>query len=342
MRYKIYEKKNENNSKFLADGFSCGEITYAAAGYDLALMPGYRHYFTVTGGECVCVLGGDSTEKICQGEKRSFAGTEAVKLMGSFNGYYVTLQEDYGIEFSLDQLTGDRTDIKVDGSASAAGVYCADGYAVVAWDESTVMLEPGAQAVFYGDPGELSGIGVMGEGNTVVFTVCAGSDSKECTGTDSDDEDVKKEDDPEKGHKEQDGSFSLQDLGYALLISLTNFRAARYITSFRKRNWLDDELFRAIRSITSKHISAVLWVILFIAECAAVGHTFGFANLVIAGIATAVADIVVIMPVIFALKLPKPIKDHIKAVSEMTEEEKLIQDRRDHEVMHKKRALKRY
>lgn len=301
---------------------------------ELSRMPDYDQVLMVLEGDVVLAYEGQRVSRLKELEQDRFDGAFYTKVFGRAVCYNLTVRKGnagYLDVLKPEQQRQEPEQESAEGYRQVCQVfYCRQGYSVVTFAEETCMIKAGQQLVISYPAGEKLSLGIMGEGVLIraqIFYDPAGTNAEEQEGADK-----------------QPGKIkgTLEDFKECMKLSLTNFRGSRFIFSYLKTVWYDESLQAGIRKVERFYLPMVLWFA-GIAVFGFWGSTVWsplyvlYTLLIWTGLV-----LFVLSPLMYFLAVPKPVKNHIKRISEMTEHEKAVQRQEQEANPVAERILKKY
>lgn len=330
---------------------------------ELTRMPDYDQVLLVLEGDVVLAYEGQRVSRLKELEQDRFDGAFYTKVFGRAGCYNLAVRK--GNTGYLDVLKPEQERQEPEQETSGIhewvcqAFYCREGYGVVTFAEETCMVKEGQQLVISYPADEKLSLGIMGEGilirGQIFYDTAAGKAEEQhiSQGQAGAADPVNPESErmfKEAFCEEQSGSDSrfeetkgtLEDFKECMKLSLTNFRGSRFIFSYLKTVWYDESLKAGIRKVERFYLPMVLWF----AGIAAFGlwgstvwqplHVL-YILLIWTGLV-----LFVLSPLMYFLAVPKPVKAHIKGVSEMTERERAVQRQEQEANPMAERILKKY
>lgn len=300
---------------------------------ELAGMPDYDQILMVLEGDAVLVYEGQRVARLRELEQDRFDGSFYTKVFGRAGCCNLTVKKGNAGYLDVLQLEQERQEPEQEFPEGYEQVcqafYCREGYGVVTFADETCMVRAGQQLVVSYPADEKPSFGVMGEGVLIRAQIfynvgnipLAVLTDRRCQET-------------KKG--------TLEDFKECMKLSLTNFRGSRFIFSYLKTVWYDESLQAGIRKVERFYLPMVLWFA-GIAVFGFWGSTVWpplyvlYTLLIWTGLV-----LFVLSPLMYFLAVPKPVKNHIKRISEMTEHEKAVQRQEQEANPMAERILKKY
>ncbi len=277
-------------------------------------LPDFDRILMVLDGEVVLAHGQERSVSLKQFEQDAFDGAIKTKCFGSLKkDYNLIMRKGCKGRMELVEPVSDAKAMTLtrreiapaeDGGESVSyGVFCVEGYAVVNAGGKTTMVKPDEQFIMHLAPTEETGISIMGEGKCIFTEVIYASDE------------LVVEEIPDAK-----ASFADYKAALKLFLSANRWNQVRKKTVGSKY-WLDPPLHKALRKLQKYYVTFIAWVILI---------ALGFATALIGASVEAIAGIIigltvihlfVVAPLIYMIRLPKPINAHIKRVEDLNKAE---------------------
>lgn len=285
-------------------------------------LPDYDRVLLVLEGEVVLAHEGQRVARLKEMEQDRFDGNCSTKSFGVCRHYNLMVRKGSAGYLDVLELTEESA---VPGREEAEGLskscqafYCASGYGVVTFAGNSCMVKEGEQLVIRHDAAEPVSVSVMGEGTLVRAQVFY-------------DERIlaRQEISAEKA--------TFADFAACMKLSLTNFRGSRFLFPALKDIWYDEDLQDGIQKIERFYIPMFLWI----AGVTGLGF-YSASKWEPFAVAFALAGwtllmLLVVSPLLYFLVVPKPVKAHIKNLTELTEYEQGVRQREQEEnpMVHK-------
>lgn len=333
---------------------SLAEITQEES--EFIKLPDYDRTLMVLEGEAVLMYGQERVVRLKKMEQDHFDGDLPAKCFGNMQSCNLTVRKGNAGFLEILEPEKQRQVLKVDFSGAYERVcqvfYCCEGYGIVTFADQACMVRQGELLVISCNASEQADTGIMGEGTLMRAQISYGEidtgagtedrteNKREGQGANicqnSESIDCRKED----GNAKQKGTF--EDFKECMKLSLTNFRGSRFLFPRLKQIWYDESLKAGIRKIERFYFPMVLWF-LGIAVFGLWGSTIWepLHVLCVLLIWTGLV-LLVLSPLMYFLAVPKPVKAHIKRVSDMTEYERNVQKKEQEANPVADRILKKY
>lgn len=360
MYYKLYKKENfpaENQGRetirklaaFPENAFEQQDIIWKIAileftqeETDLTKEPDCDCTLLILKGEAILAYQSQRAARLKELDQDRFDGAAFVKCFGKAQGCYLAVQKGNKGFLDVLQLESERQDIKSKmqegyGTQDQA-FYCLDGYGIVIFGDRTCIIKPGELLVISCKAAESFDLGVMGEGRLIRAQILH---DREGEGKGEEQELPAKGETP-PSQKEEKQKGTLEDFKECMKLSLTNFRGSRFLFPYLKQIWYDESLKAGIRKIERFYLPVLLWF----AGIAGFGMYGGayreplqvlYMLLIWTGLV-----LFLLSPLMYFVAVPKPVKAHIKRLSEMTEHEKSLRQKEQEENPMADRILKKY
>ncbi len=289
-------------------------------------LPDYDRVLMVLEGEAVLVHGEERTVKLAAMEQDSFGGEVKTKCFGKLKDYNLMVRK--GCSGSLQVLDAENASMPVpqrerdENTHCSYGFYCVSGYAVITGGGSSHMVKEGQQLVLDFMPDEHIKMSFMGEGQTIFAEITYVKESYAA------------EEIPEE-------KAGVGDFAAAFKLSLTRNKWSQAVKK-NKNVWYDEALQKALKKLDRTYITLILWVAGVLAAIIFGAGRMSEVTVVALAVVWTVLVFLLIIPVIYMLVLPKPIRAHIKDVDKLTEYEKRIylQELDENEMLDK--VLRKY
>lgn len=187
------------------------------------------------------------------------------------------------------------------------GIYVDSGYAVVLLGDEKILMDEEHQLIVTSEMLKHKKLEVLGEGQIIKATVLYLDGEKEEI------EDLRKP-----------TGVTFDDYKYALKLTLTDFRGADKIIKSLRDEWRDKELRDGIKKVEKFYINYLLFILGGLAIALIGSEILSTTSLILAIAIWILLDLVVISPLVFLFFIPKPVLDHVKKFSEMSEYERAV------------------
>lgn len=307
----------------------------------------YDRILMVLEGDVVLSHGGERSVRLQSGEQDSFDGSIKTRCFGK-------LVRDYNLIMAKG-CSGrlEAVDLKPDGeempfgdagadSFRAAGLYCLEGYGILAFGEESVMIREGQQGVIDLLPGEEGEVRFMGEGRALLAGVswelpedpegakaeAAGGKSGRKSGAsrESSGGEAGASDRASNGRKASGGRRDAEDGRESFAASYRSClrlfaRSNKWSKAFRRGGmdgiYYDRVLSGALQKLERRYVTTLVWaagVIACFCLCGTGLHPGVCAGL--AGVFT-LLHLFLLAPLLYWLLLPNPLSRHMKSTEEM-------------------------
>lgn len=353
MRYEKIKKNKIKINQWCGNGFGCGLIEGGGAEIVFEATAGYVREMYIIEGEAIVAGEGESVMKLKEGEAGNFTAEIRTKCFGKFKGWCFTIEkENFGIIDNI-TITEDNKIYPVESKSEyknfTQGFYVKSGYAIINMDSGTVALEEGDEILIYGDKHLQSQIGLMGEGTVLRMQMFTGlndvTESKTADGGKADSTEAAKGRRKKRCEScKERPKATFDDFKMAVIISATNFRQSRRLFKFNKKNWLDQEITEVLDNIRKKYVAIIIWIVavMFIMAAGMTIKGFTFLALLSSIVTWSLIQVLILMPLIYLMFLPRPVRKHVKPLGALNEYECSIRQQEIDSLPKKKRALKRY
>ncbi len=326
---------------------------------EFAKLPDYERAIMILEGEAILAYEGQRSARLRKLEQDWFDGATSVKCFGRMQSYHLALRKGTAGFVDAFALTQERQELDETWQggygAFCQTFYCCEGYSVITFGEQTCMIKEGQLLVLFYDASEQMAAGIMGEGMLIrsrIFYDKISGEGEECKeeedcrekvanetqAEETSCQDTETRERPEKAVQKG----ALEDFKECMKLSLTNFRGSRFLFPYLKHIWYDESLKAGIRKIERFYLPMFLWFA-GIAGLGLCGGAF-WKPLSVLYVLLAWTGLVlfVLSPLMYFCVVPKPVKSHIKRISEMTEDEKAVQKREQEANPMAERILKKY
>lgn len=277
---------------------------------DFSKLPDFDRVLMVLEGQVVLAHEGVRMAKLGEYEQDSFDGGFKTKSFGKIVDYNLMVAK--GGKGFLEVIDAESTSKTVaiddfeDYIDKTLGVYISEGFATVTVGDDTFMAKKGSQLVVEAKAGENVEISLMGEGKCVVSRIYY-SYIRENFG-------------PVEIPKEK---ASFDDFKTCFYLANTDFHGASYIFKRKKKEWLDEELKRAIKKIEGIYLPYFLYVLGLIVTLT-LTRSSSVAIILGALVGWSIADFAIVSPLLYMIVLPKPVRKHIKNIDNLTPYERKV------------------
>lgn len=306
---------------------------------DFTHLPNYDRVLIVLEGEVVLAHKEKRVARLAQYEQDRFSGSYNTKSFGTIKDFNLIVRKGNQGFAEVLTLTKEYAELKKEifegYSKTSQGFYCTEGFCVVNFNDESCLLKKGELLVINSDYDKFGDLGIMGEGKTIWTQVYFNEDESYMPNEIIEEEEIVSEKIMEEGNL-------LEDLKLAAIISWSNFRGGKHLFKSLKNVWYDEELQKGINKLDRILLPFLILLIGFgVVGYYSWGHLPSglIAPLLILWIAI---DFLIINPFLYLAILPKPIKSHIKKISELTEVEKELYQNQIKQNRRADNILKKY
>lgn len=299
-------------------------------------LPDYDRVLIVLKGEVVLVHKEIRVARLAQYEQDRFSGAYETKSFGKIKDFNLMVRkgnEGFSEVLTIDKEYRTLKMQQIDEYSKMSQVfYCVEGFCVVNFNNDSCLVKEGELLVVNCNYGDIEELGIMGEGKTIWSHIYFNEDESQ------------KVKEPEQRAVQQSikEKTTFEDIKLAAIICWSNFRGSKYIFKHLKDIWYDEALQKGINKIERIFLPFFISMVGFV--------FFGFyawehlqKNFIVPVICLwLLIDFFIINPLMYLIALPKPIKSHIKKISELTEYEKKIYERQKSENKRADKILKKY
>lgn len=330
--------------------------------WELTRMPDYNQILMVLEGDAVLAYEGQRVARLKELEQDRFDGAFYTKIFGRTDCYNLTVKKGnigYLDVWKLEQERQEPEQESPEGYEQVCQTfYCREGYGVVTFADKTCMVKAGQQLIVSYPVSETLSFGIMGEGVLIRAQIFYHTTGQKSEGQHTELEKTSsvpakpehKKSFEETVSKEQEVSDirigetkgTLEDFKECIKLSLTNFRGSRFIFPYLKTVWYDESLKAGIRKVERFYLPMVLWFA-GIAVLGLWGSTvWQPLNVLYILLLWTGLVLFILSPLMYFFAVPKPVKAHIKRISEMTEYEKTVEQKEKEANPMADRILKKY
>lgn len=277
-------------------------------------MNDYDRVMILLEGETVLSYENQRIARLVSLEQDRFDGAWRTKSFGSFSG--ISLMVRKGCEGYIDLIFPQReADIapvftNIEKANAEHILYCSEGYCIVNCDNKSIMIKKGQTLVISCSESKRTEYSVMGEGTVIRAAIFY--------------DDVQGETAPEAIPHEK---ASFDDFKQCVYLANVQFKWAKYMIKSLKTTWFDRELSRAIAKIERYYIPMIIFFVGAMACSIFVAVKFeSDLGVIIAILGWLAVNSLIITPLLYMAVVPKPVRKHIKKVSELTPYERRIRD----------------
>ncbi len=290
----------------------------------------YDRVLVVLEGETVLSYENQRVARLANLEQDRFDGAWKTHSFGSFSS--INLMVRKGCEGYIDLIfpkkEADILPVPAESEKTNAEhiLYCSEGYCVVTCGRESIMMKEGQTLVISCCESKQPEYSVMGEGTLIRAAIFY--------------DDMQEEIGPEIIPTEK---ASFDDFKCCVYLANVQFKWAKYIIKSLKTTWFDRELSKAIAKIERHYIPMIIFFVgALIGGILAISKFDTEMGALIAILGWLLITNLIITPLLYMTVVPKPVRKHIKKVSELTPYEQRI---REEELGHNERVekiLKKY
>ncbi|MCQ2551101.1 MAG: HutD family protein [Clostridia bacterium] len=274
----------------------------------------FNRVLMVLEGEVVLAHQDERVARLKQYEQDRFDGAFKTKSFGKITDYnLMTLKGNEGF-LTYIPLTNEPTPVVLNKAGSfqknSFCFYCAKGYAVVTLNDEPIMLKEGEQLVIDGETDEKYVMKVMGEGALVQAEIYYNETKDEFAPTVIPKEPV-----------------CMDDWKQCLYLANSQFRGASFFFKRKKDEWLDEELGKVVNILEKTCVTMLVYIIGLSVIILSGYKTLTDGQLVGLAFLWIIVESVVVSPLIYLPFVPKPVRKHIKKISELTPYEQKVRQR---------------
>ncbi len=303
---------------------------------DFTPLPDYDRVLIVLKGEVVLVHKEKRVARLAQYEQERFSGAYDTKSYGKITDFNLMVRKGNQGYAEVINLTEEYRTLKMEEASGykrrSQGFYCTEGFCAINFNKESCMVREGELFLINSDFGEINEIGIMGEGKVIRTHVYF---NEEENNNESGSE-------PELPSEKVKAKITAEDLKWAAIICWSNFRGGKYIFKGLRNIWYDEALQKGIDTIDRIFLPFFIGLL----GVGAVGF-YGWENFQSNLIAPAILlwiilDVLLINPLLYLAVLPRPIKSHIKKITELTENERAVFEKQKAENKQADKILKKY
>lgn len=281
---------------------------------DFSRLPDYDRVLMVLKGEIVLAHQDVRVARLGELDQDSFDGGYRTKGFGQITDYNLMVAK--GNKGFLDVIVAGEDSLtpeieeEPEYEKFTQTYFCRDGYATITINGETNMLMPGQQLVVDGSNGEEVEISVMGDGHLVRGQIFYNYDPGELGPTVIPKEPV-----------------SFDDYKTCVFLANTQFRGAKYIFKSLKKQWFDEELSKAVKTLEGIYLTFIITFFGLAAICFIGVERFTLMQWVMYIVGWFLVDFLVISPLIYLAAVPKPVRKHIKDIDHLTPYEQRVREK---------------
>lgn len=284
---------------------------------DFSKLPDFNRVLMVLEGNVVLAHQDERVARLDCYDQDRFDGAFKTKSFGKITDYnLMTLKGNEGFLQHIDlgkEPQAIKFQVLEDSfQKSSFGFYVDKGYCVVSLNGETVMVNKDEQLVIDGEFDELYEFTVMGEGSLVFAEIYYNESGDEFGPTIIPKEPVK-----------------FDDFKCCMYLANSQLRGADLIFKRRKEEWIDEELGKVVNILEKTcatmfgFIIGVMILIFLTYKTCTDGQIIGLVGLWL------IVDSLLVSPLIYLIFVPKPVRPHIKKISELTPYEQKVKQQQD-------------
>lgn len=293
-------------------------------------LPDYNRTLMVLEGEVILSFEGTRVSRLSQWEQDQFDGGETTISFGKVEDYNLMVSKGNLGMMEAIQLQKERCNVTIPKEFSdpafdglTLGLYCAQGYLLVASEEGVKRVNQGDQLIMELNSCDPPLIGIMGEGRVIKTLVAYVNEpiTEEIPGS---------------------KKITQSDVKAAFFIAYTNFRGSSHLFKSQRDLWYDPPLQKAINRIEGKYLPMLIFILglLFVIYGGMqVGEAEDLWKWVFIWV---IIDVFLVTPGLFLFMLPRPIRKHMKAISDLTPGEKKLCEKDNSSNPRLEKLLKKY
>lgn len=279
-------------------------------------LPDFNRVLMVLEGDVVLAHQDVRVARLKQYEQDRFDGAYKTTSFGQITDYNLMTRKGNEGFLTYIPLSQEPAKVKLTEAGSyqkySVCFYCPEGYGVITLNGQPIMLSRGDQLVIDAETNESYTLTTMGDGGLIQAEVYYNEACGEFGPTIV----------PKK-------PVSLSDWKECLYLANSQFRGASFIFKRKREEWIDEELGKVVNTLEKSCATMILFVIgLMILIFASYktctdGQIIGLAALWL------VIDSLVFSPLIYLIFVPKPVRGHIKKISQLTPYEQRVKNEQD-------------
>jgi len=283
-------------------------------------LTGFTRHLVLLEGDVTLVSDSRKSKKLDRLSTFSFKGSEEIESFGTGKDYNLMVKEDAESALEVYEVTEEGRAFKlpsfIHGKEAYLCFYCLKGYSVIGLGDHKEYLKESQQVVIKEQDIEEREVLLMGEGVTIGAYVAF--------------------DKTEYFEEKKKSPITFQDIKDAYFIAYTSFRGAKFINKKRRNLWYDPHLVKGIRKAEKFYITFILYFIgLFFALYIDVHKGTG-------AILWTLLYLLIILPLSYLIFIPRPVKDHMIPVSQLTALQKKLYDEEKEKNPQTEKILKKY
>ena len=274
----------------------------------------YDRILVVTEGEAVLSYEDERISRLAELEQDSFDGQWKTTCFGKVKSFDLAVRK--GSQGYVDVLFPEKESrtFPVPAASEAKNqthaFFCLEGYCLVSSKKGSTMVKPGQILILEYEDDEPADYSLMGEGK-IIRSMIFFNDMEELMG-------------PETIPAEKP---SFDDFRCCIYLANTQFKWAPYIVKSLREIWFTQQLSKAIKKIEKFYIpTLVFFIIAMITGILVMKHGGTDGQVILAILIWFVIDCLLISPLIYMCTVPKPVRKHMKKVSQLTPYEQRIRE----------------
>lgn len=293
-------------------------------------LENYDRTLMVLEGEVILSFEGNRVCRLARWEQDQFDGKETTRSFGKLKDYnLMVLKGNLGMLEAL-QLEKKRRDLNIPKEFTletfdglSLGLYCAQGYLMVTLGGDIIRVNQGEQLIVQINLEDPPILGVMGEGTAIKSLIAYNNQ-------------------PYIQEIPRAKAIMKSDIKAAFFIAYTNFRGSSHIFKSQRGLWYDPPLKKAINRIERIYLPMLIFILGLLVVIYA-GMQIGEAEDLWKGVVIwAVLDLLIVTPGLFLFTLPRPIRDHMKRLEDLTACEKKQWEKEKASNVRLEKLLKKY
>lgn len=305
---------------------------------DFTSLPGYDRILLVLEGEVILSHEAERVSRLSQYQQDRFDGAGSTKSFGKIRDFNLMYRKGGDATLTIFDLSTEVRSLKEPNHLSdqydleCQFFFCIGEFSVVIVNGTEYLLKMGDALVVKREMQEPIEAGAMGNGKIITGIIQFNEQEIELNN------EQKWEEMPERPREKA----SFDDLKMAAYLALTNYRGSQYIFKGRRENWQDKELQKAIGKIENFllpfciGIAGTLGVALWSEQVFGVEATMPAVGLWL------IFDIFILNPLLYFMVLPKPIRGHLKKITDLTDGERKLYEEEKNTNKQAERILKKY
>lgn len=292
-------------------------------------LPDYDRILMVLDGSVVLAHGDERSASLQMWQQDSFDGAVKTRCFGTMTDYNLIFRKGCAAALKLVEA-GSRASYveqneRAEGQEASYCFYCAEGYVIVTIDGDSEMVHTHQQLVINLGAGEDKKISVMGEGKCVMAEILYRRSS------------LVAEEIPEE-------KATVDDFKTAFKLVHGRNKWSKILKGEKQKDvWYDEALQKKLAFLDKTYITFIVWIAVMLIILAAAAACDASVNVILAMIVIwSILHFIAVAPLIYTIVLPKPVKAHIKKVSELTVYERRIYDEQSESNERVDKLLRKY